>query len=156
MIKYTIKLTEEEVTELTSIIKRGKHSNQAIRAAYVLLNSDKGHFSRDVEKQVTNELLSNVLMIGTRTIDRIKKKFLDEGLQGVLERKKSKHTSSKKIDGDLEAKIVALCCSKPPTGYAKWSLRLLADKVVELNYIDKLSHVSISKTLKKMNLSLGE
>jgi len=72
-----------------------------------------------------------------------------------MERRPSKQNYIKKVDGDLEAKLVQLCCSEPPTGYAKWSVRLLADKAVELQYIDYISHVTVSKVLKKTNLSLG-
>ena len=84
-----------------------------------------------------------------RTIDRIKHKSIEEGLDSALERAESKRIYTKKVDGELEAKIVQLCCSTPPQGYAKWSLRMLADKVVELGYVDELSHVSVYNTLKK-------
>jgi len=72
-----------------------------------------------------------------------------------LDRLPSSQHYVKKIDGDMEAKIVTLCCSQPPEGYAKWSLRLLADKMIELNYIDYISHVSVGEVLKKTNLSPG-
>lgn len=154
MIKYTIYLSREEVDELTAIISKGKHTSQSFRAAYVLLNCDKGEYSKD--KTITNAEITKILKIGERTIDRIKKKFLEEGFEGVLERRPSSQTYLRKMDGDLEAKLVALCCSQPPSGYAKWSLRLLADKLVELNYVDNISHVSVQKALKKTNLSLGK
>ena len=73
-----------------------------------------------------------------------------------MERAESTRIYEKKVDGDLEAKIVQLCCSEPPKGFARWTLRMLSDKVVELGYIDKLSHVSVYNTLKKTNLSLGK
>jgi hypothetical protein len=91
-----------------------------------------------------------------RTIDRIKQKCVEGGLEKALERAESTRVYPKKIDGDLEAKIVQLCCSEPPQGFARWTLRMLADKVVELKYVDTLSHVSVYKTLKKTNLSLGK
>jgi len=96
------------------------------------------------------------LKIGMRTIDRIKKRFVDEGMEGVLERKPTNRIYEKKIDGEVEAKLVQLCCSEPPPGYAKWSLRLLADKMVELKYVDSISYVAVGNTLKKMNLSPGK
>jgi hypothetical protein len=96
------------------------------------------------------------LKVGERTIDRVKKKFIEEGFESVLERRPSVRNYTKKVDGDIEAKLVSLCCSEPPKGFAKWSLRLLADKMVELNYIDYISHVSVGDVLKKMNLSLGK
>ena len=81
---------------------------------------------------MTYEQISKALKIGMRTIDRIKKRFIEEGLEATLERKASTRLYEKKIDGEVEAKLVQLWCSKPPEGYAKWSLRLLADKMVEL------------------------
>jgi transposase len=154
MVRYTIKLKKTEVEELQKTINKGKHSTQAYRSAYILLNCDKGEYSKD--RTITNAEISKILRVGERTIDRVKKKFIEEGLEGVLERRPSTQNYVKKIDGDLEAKIVTLCCSQPPKGYAKWSLRLLADKIVELQYVDYISHVSISKVLKKTNLSLGK
>jgi len=153
MAKYRIKLTEEEVIELSSIVKKGSHTTQTYRAAYVLLNCDEGEYS--VGKS-TNEQIVKVLKIGMRTIDRIKQKCFEGGLDAALERSESTRIYDKKVDGDLEAKIVHLCCSEPPKGFARWTLRMLADKVVELGYVDKLSHVSVHNTLKKTNLSLGK
>jgi hypothetical protein len=154
MIHYTIKLSKDEVEELMAIVNKGSHTAQSYRAAYILLNCDKGEFSKN--PTITNAEICTVLKIGERTIDRVKKKFIEEGFENVLERRPSIQNYTKKIDGDLEAKIVTLCCSKPPEGFAKWSLRLLADKMVELNYIDYISHVSVGEVLKKTNLSLGK
>lgn len=152
MIRYRIKLTKEEVEELQSIINKGSHSSQTYRTAYVLLNCDEGDYS----DKVTNEQISKVLKVGMRTIDRIKKKFIEEGLDKALERRPTSRQYEIKIDGDVEAKLVSLCCSEPPKGFAKWSLRLLADKMVALQYVESISYVSIGKILKKMNLSLGK
>jgi hypothetical protein len=154
MVQYTIKLKKSEIEELSIIISKGKHTSQAYRAAYILLNCDKGEFSKDTT--ITNAEICKILKIGDRTIDRVKKKFIDEGFERVLERRPSSQAYTKKIDGDIEAKLVSLCCSEPPEGYAKWSLRLLADKMVELNYIDYISHVSVGEVLKKTNLSPGK
>jgi transposase len=153
MAKYRIKLTQDEVTELHSIVKKGSHTSQTYRAAFVLLNCDEGEYSRG---KSTNEQIAQILKIGMRTIDRVKQKCVESGVEGALERAESTRIYDKKVDGDLEAKIVQLCCSEPPKGFSRWTLRMLADKVVELEYIDKLSHVSVHKTLKKTNLSLGK
>lgn len=152
MIRYTIKLTQDEVEELMGIINKGSHSSHTFRAAYVLLNCDEGGFS----DKATNEQISKILKIGMRTIDRIKKRFIEEGMEAALERKPSSRVYEKKIDGEVEAKLVQLCCSEPPAGYAKWSLRLLADKMVELKYVESISYVAVGETLKKMNLSPGK
>lgn len=152
MIRYRIKLTKSEVEELRGIIDKGYHRSQTYRAAYILLNCDEGEYS----EKVTNEQISKVLKVGMRTIDRVKKKFIEEGLESTLERRPSQRVYEKKADGDFEAKLVTLCCSEPPKGFAKWSLRLLADKMVELKYVESISHVTVRSVLKKTSLSLGK
>ena len=152
MIRYRICLSQEEVKELRVIINKGSHTSQTFRAAYILLNCDEGDYS----EKVTNEQISKVLKVGMRTIDRVKKKFIEDGFEKVLEGRASSRIYDVKIDGDVEAKLVKLCCSEPPSGFAKWSLRLLADKMVELKYIESISYVSVGNVLKKMNLSLGK
>jgi hypothetical protein len=152
MIRYTIKLTKDEVEELMNIINKGSHTSQTFRTAYILLNCDEGKYS----EKVTNEQISQVLKIGMRTIDRVKKKFIEEGFEAALERRPPQRVYDLKMDGDTEAKLVTLCCSDPPKGFAKWSLRLLADKMVELKYVESISHVTVRTVLKKTNLSLGK
>jgi transposase len=152
MIRYTVKLTKGEVEELMSIINKGSHTSQTFRTAYILLNCDEGRYS----EKVTNEQISKVLKVGMRTVDRVKKKFIEEGFESCLDRRPTSRIYERKTDGDLEAKLVTLCCSEPPKGFAKWSLRLLADKMVELNYVESISHVTVRSLLKKTNLSLGK
>ena len=152
MIRYTVKLTKSEVEELMSIINKGSHTSQTFRTAYILLNCDEGKYS----EKVTNEQISKVLRVGMRTVDRVKKKFIEGGFEASLERRLTSRIYESKTDGDVEAKLVTLCCSEPPKGFAKWSLRLLADKMVELNYVESISHVTVRSVLKKSNLSLGK
>ena len=152
MIRYTIKLTKTEVDELKNVISKGSQTTQTFRTAYILLNCDQGKYS----DKVTNEQISKVLKVGMRTIDRVKKKFIEEGLEGALERRPTSRVYETKVDGDMEAKLITLCCNKPPKGFAKWSLRLLADKMVELKYVESISHVTVRSVLKKTNLSLGK
>jgi len=154
MVHYTIKLSKIEVDEFTNIINKGRHTSQAFRTAYILLNCDKGEFSENTD--IKNAEICKILKVGERTIDRVKKKFIEEGFESVLDRRPSSQKYTKKVDGDIEAKLVTLCCSKPPEGFAKWSLRLLADKMVELNYVDYISHVTVGEALKKTNLSPGK
>src|SRR5678810_601250 len=151
MILYTIRLTKAEVEELHVIINKGSHTSQTFRVAYILLNCDEGKYS----EKVTNEQISKVLKVGMRTIDRVKKRFVEEGFEAVLERRPTSRVYEKKSDGDVEAKLVTLCCSEPPKGYAKWSLRLLADKMVELKYVESISHITVRSILKKTNLNPG-
>lgn len=151
VIRYTIRLAKSEVEELHVIINKGSHTSQTFRAAYILLNCDEGKYS----DKVTNEQISKVLKVGMRTIDRVKKQFIEEGIEAVLERRSTTRIYEVKADGDMEAKLVTLCCSEPPKGFSKWSLRLLADKMVELKYVESISHVTVRSVLKKTNLSLG-
>jgi transposase len=152
MTRYTIKLTKAEVEELHTIINKGSYTSQTFRIAYILLNCDEGKYS----DKVTNEQISKVLKVGMRTIDRVKKRFIEEGFEAVLERRPTSRVYEKKSDGDVEAKLVTLCCSEPPKGFAKWSLRLLADKMVELKYAESISHVTVRSILKKTNLNPGK
>jgi len=144
---YTVTLTNEERLELKEVISKGKHSTQTYRNSYILLNKDEGAFSKKLK--VTNEEITRVLHIGMRTIDRVKKRFVEEGFEACLSRKVASRNYEVKIDGDAEAHLVSIACSEPPKGMLKWSLRLLADKMVELKYIDSISHESVRSVLKK-------
>jgi hypothetical protein len=152
MKKYTVTLTNDERNILTRISSKGKHKSQKVINALILLGCDEGEFQ---EKRSTNEEISRVLKIGMRKIDRIKKRFVELGINITLNGLKGSRIYAKKVDGDFEAHLVALSCSDPPEGFARWSLRLLADQVVQLQYIDKVSHETIRQVLKKTNSSLG-
>src|SRR6478672_13766478 len=99
MMLYTIKLTKSEVEELHAIINKGSHTSQTFRTAYILLNCDEGRYS----DKVTNEQISKILKVGMRTIDRVKKRFVEEGLEAVLERRPTSRVYEKKSDGEVEA-----------------------------------------------------
>ena len=152
MKKYTVTLTKVERNFLTGITSKGKHKSQKVINALILLGCDEGEFQ---EKRSTNEEISRVLKIGMRKIDRIKKRFVELGLDKTLNGLKGSRVYAKKADGDFEAHLIALSCSDPPEGFTRWSLRLLADQVVQLQYIDKVSHETIRQVLKKTNLNLG-
>lgn len=152
MIRYTIKLTEAEVQDLSAIISKGAHSTQAFRNAYILLNCDEGTYGQ----KVGNEQLALMLRVSFRTIERVKKRFCEVGWEATLERMPSSGTCERKVDGEVKAHLVQLCCSEPPMGRARWSLRLLADKMVQLHYVASISYVTIREVLKKLNLSLGK
>lgn len=153
MKKYRVTLTNEEREELSATSKKGKHRSQKVLNALILLNSDDGEYQT---KRSKNEDISNILQISMRKIDRIKKRFVEEGLEIAINGTKGQRVYAKKADGDFEAHLVALSCSEPPEGFARWTLRLLADKVVELNYVDNISHESIRRVLKKTKLNLGK
>jgi hypothetical protein len=147
MIKYKVTLTKEEREQLSAIISKGSHSAQQYRNAYILLNCDESEHN---EKNI-NEEVSRVLKVSMRMIDRVKQRFVEDGFESCLERKPVIKTKAKKIDGEIEAHLIALSCGKAPDGFSKWSLRLLADKMVELKYVDDISYETIRKALKKTN-----
>jgi transposase len=152
MKKYIVTLTEDERENLGVLTSKGKHRSQKILNALILLGCDEGEFQK---KRSTNKEISKVLNISMKKIDRVKKRFVEDGLDITLNGRKGSRIYTKKADGDFEAYLVALSCSDPPEGFARWSLRLLADRVVELDYIDNVSHETIRRVLKKMKLNLG-
>jgi len=152
MKKFIVTLTQEERNSLNRIVSKGKNRSQKILNALILLACDEGEFQ--VSRSI-NQTISNVLQVSMRKIDRLKRRFVEDGLEAALDGRPSQRQYERKADGDFEAHLVALSCSEPPEGYARWSLRLLADRVVELHYIDRVSHETIRRVLKKTNLSLG-
>lgn len=151
MKKYKVTLKLKEREELLAIIKKGKHTSKKVIHALILLNCDEGKHS----DKVKNEDVAKVLQIGHRTIDRVKKKFVEEGFEAALTNRPTTRVYDKKADGDVEAHLVALSCSEPPPGFSRWSLRLLADKMVELEYVEDISHETVRRVLKKTNLNPG-
>jgi hypothetical protein len=145
-IHYKVTLSEDERRLLEEITTRGKHSSQKVLNALILLGCDEGPFQ---EQKQTGQQLADVLPVSLRKIDRIKRRFVEEGLEVALEKRKPDRQYEKKVDGDFEAHLVALSCSEPPEGHARWSLRLLADKMVELEYVDSVSHETVRRVLKK-------
>jgi len=143
-ILYKFTLTQEEREMLVLITKNGKHSSRKVIHSLILLNSDEGSSIKR-----TNKEISEFLQVGERMVERIKKRFVEDGLDYALEDKPSEREYQSKSDGDFEAKLIALSCSEAPEGFARWSLRLLADKVVELEYIDSISHETVRRVLKK-------
>ncbi|MBT6686582.1 MAG: IS630 family transposase [Bacteroidetes bacterium] len=145
---YRVTLSKQEREQLYEIIKKGKHKSQIYRNAYILLNTDQGDYS----SKVTNVEIAKILKVGMRTIDRVKKRFVEEGFDASLSRRPTTRVYEKKVDGDAEAHLITIACSEPPKGFAKWSLRLLADKMVELEYVESISHETVRTVLKKNEL----
>jgi len=152
MKKYIVTLSEDERKKLKELTAKGKQRSQTILNALILLGCDTGEFQKE---HSTNEEMSRVLNVSMRKIDRLKKRFVEEGFDAALDRKKGTRIYVKKTDGDFEAHLIALSCSQPPDGFVRWSLRLLADKVVELQYIDNISHESVRRILKKRNQTVA-
>ena len=153
MIKYKVTLTKEERELLMDNTRKGSHTAKKVIHSIILLNVDQGQY---VENPQTNEEICKVLKIGMRTIDRVKKRFVEEGLDAALKMAPTTRIYDQLVDGDMEAHLIALACGEPPEGYARWSLRLLADKLVEQRIADTISHETVRRTLKKTNLSLGK
>ena len=152
MKKFIVTLSKKEHEELKQITFKGKHKSQKVINALILLGCDEGEHQ---DKPSTHEEISRVLKISTKKIERVKKRFVVDGIDVALNGQKGSRIYTKKVDGDFEAHLVALSCSDPPEGFSRWSLRLPADKVVELDYIENISHESIRRILKKTNSSPG-
>ncbi len=144
--RYRVTLTQPERGELEQMIRRGKSGAQKLAHARVLLladESDKAAAAR------TDQQICQALNLSTRTIERVRERFVEQGLEAALVPAKSKRIYTRKLDGKQEAKLIALACSKPPAGKKRWTLRLLADQVVELEIADSLSYETVRQTLKK-------
>jgi len=150
--KYVVRLTNEERAELNKMLSNGNVAAKKHKLARVLLRADA---SLDGMKY-TDEAIKDEVEISVKTITRIRKKFIDGGLEEVFRKKFTPRYSRRKLDGDGEAKLIAICCGEAPEGRASWTLQLLADKIVELNIVESISDDTIQRTLKKTNLSLGK
>jgi len=139
-----ILLTEEQRKELKKLVSTGRGPARVLTRARIVLMAAKGE---------GNQEIADALGVSWRTVIRIKARFKEEGLEAIKERTRPGRPPS--ITGDIEAKLVMLACSAPPEGRARWTLQLLADKMVELQYIDSISDVGVMKRLKKTGLDLG-
>jgi transposase len=148
---YIVTLTSEERATLQQLISSGKAAARKLIHARILLkaNSSKGGPGWN------DSAISQALDVGTATIERVRKRFVEDGLEAALGRRKPKRQYKRKLDGDGEAHLIALACSESPEGSARWTLRLLADRMVALEYVDELSYQTVRRTLKKTNLSRG-
>ena len=152
-VKYRLSLTAEEREELEAVVSKGKHNSQKVLNALILLNCDENAQKRRWMKE---QDIADVLHVSAMKIHRVKQRFVDEGLEIALDGHKGQRVYKRKADGDFEAHLVALSRSEPPPGHLRWSLRLLADKLVELQYVDRVSYETVRRVLKKTNSSLGK
>ena len=150
MKKYIVELTSEERKQLQQLVKKGKVAGYKIRHAQMLLKADQGNQGPGwPDAQVAEVFAAHVT-----TVERLRKRFVELGLEAALERNK-RNNYARKLDGNGEAHLIAIACSDPPTGRSEWSLRLLADRLVEMSVVDSISYMTVSRTLKKTNLSRG-
>ena len=142
--KYTVDLDECERSQLQDIVKRLKGSSQKVKRANILLKADASGFCW------TDAKIAEALDCRTKTVENVRKRFVEEGFEIALNgKKREKPPTSKLLDGEQEAKIIAMRLGEPPKGYGKWTLRLLARKVVELEIVDSVSYQTVCRTLKK-------
>ena len=146
LIKYKVTLDRQEREMLQEIATRGKHSSQKVLNTLILLSCDQGPFQ---DRRLTNQQIAEALPVSMKKIDRVKRRFVEIGLDAALDKQKAKRTYVRKADGDVEAHLIALSCGNPPPGHVRWSLRLLADRMVELRYVEAISHETVRKVLKK-------
>ena len=115
------------------------------------MNSDEGPHGQ----KLANEKIAQVLQINSKTVERVKQRFMEKGFDACLDRKPYSSKGSEKADGEFETHLIALSCSEAPEGYARWSLRMLADKIVELEYADSISHETVRQVLNKTKSNRG-
>jgi len=149
--KYVVTLTDEERQDLQQMLSRGKAAARKLTHARILLKAD---VAGDGPGWKDNRI-AEALEIGRATVERVRKQFVEEGLEAALEPRKPRRTYRLKLDGDGEAHLIALACQKPPEGRSRWTLQLLADRMVELEYVDEISYQTVRRTLKKTRSSLG-
>ena len=152
MKKYIVKLSEQEREELEKVIKKGKGSAKNLMHARILLKADEN----EAGPSWKDEQIQEALEVSISTIERVRRKFVEDGFDVALSRRPGSGYRDPKIDGEKEAHLIALACSSPPDGQAKWTLRLLAEKMVEFEYIDTVSYETVRKTLKKRTQALAK
>ena len=142
--RYRVVLSDEEREELSAIV-RGKASAHRRRHAHILLFADEARAGGGL----TDSAIASVLGIGRATAERVRKRCVEEGIAAALERRKQANRKPRKLDGAAEAKLVALACSEPPEGNARWTLKLLGERLVELEIVDSIGTETVRRTLRK-------
>lgn len=146
--RYIVKLAKDERRELSELVKKEKIAAKKRTHAQMLLLADSSKHGPGW----TDEAIAEACQVTVRTVENIRKRLVLEGLEAALNRKKQMRPSRRNIlDGEKEAKVVALCCGARPPGHARWTLRLLAERVVELDIVESVSHETVRRCLKKTN-----
>ena len=143
--KHFVQLADKEVHALETMIKSGNHPSRAIMHANILLASNVG----DNGKMKTQDMIAQQFRVSRQTVSTVRANYANYGLNAALYRKKYDKTNKEvKLDGKLEARIIAIACTTPPEGFVRWTLNLIAGKVVELGYTDSISHTLVATALK--------
>ena len=148
-VRYIVEWTDEERNTLKEIVSKNKASRATIVNAYILLRAD-------VACGWLYDEIAQAYDVSTKKVEFVRKRFGEEGLEEALSRKPVTNAHRRKITGEEEAHLIALCCSQAPEGHERWTLRMLADKMVELDIVDSVSHETVRPTLKKMNVHPGK
>jgi transposase len=152
MKKYKITLTVDERRGLLDLIAAGTAAAKKLLHARILLKADAAPGG----PAWTDERIAEAVEVNLRTVERVRQRFVEDGLEAALVRKKQDRPSrERKLDGDGEARLIAVACSQPPQGRGGWTLQLLADKLVELHVVDSISDETVRQVLKKTNSSRG-
>lgn len=148
--RYPVRLAQSEQEYLRQLIAAGTESTRKLMHARILLKADQS----DEGPAWVDERIAEAVEVSQPTVSRVRKQYVEEGLEAALNRRSPNREYERKLDGEQEAHLIAVACSAPPEGYARWSLRLLADKLVELEVVETISHQTVRRTLKKTNSSL--
>ena len=148
--KYQVTLTPTEQQELQELIARRSAKAAEVKRAYILLATDENG-----TQQWPDATISSTYQVGVRTVERVRQRFVELGLQSAVYGKKREVYREKVFDGEVEAHLVALRCSEPPSGRAHWMLHLLAERMVELPYVESISHESVRQLLKKQTQAVA-
>jgi transposase len=149
--KYRVTLTEDERSMLTALLSTGSAPARTLTHARILLKADQALGG----PAWTDAAIRDALDVGLSTIARVRERFVEESLEAALQRRAPVNHRQRLLDGSEEAHLLALTCSPPPAGQERWTLRLLADKLVELQYVAHVSHETVRQILKKTNSSPG-
>lgn len=149
--QYVVRLSEEERAGLRTLISRGDAPARVQTHARILLKANRG----EAGPEWTDDAISTALEVDPTTVARVRKLYVTEGLDAALHRKAPDRVYRRKLDGEQEARLVAVACSEPPTGHKRWTLRLLANRLVELDVVDTVSHETVRQTLKQTGSSRG-
>ncbi len=150
--RYVVRLSAEEREQLQGLVNRGREAAYRRRHAQVLLLVDEGEHGEGL----TDREVAERVGFWRRTIEQIRERCVREGLQSALERKKRTRERSRRLDGEGEARLVSLACSKPPAGHSRWTLRMLGDRLVELEVVDSISPETVRQVLKKHHQTLAK
>ena len=151
MKKYVVTLTDEERQRLRALIASGKGPARKLMHARILLKADR----RGRKPDWKDATIATGLEVGIATVERVRRQFVEDGLEAALVPRPSRRQYHHKLGGEEEAHLIALACSQPPEGRARWTLRLLAKRMVALEYVDTVSHETVRVTLKKTSSSRG-